>query len=355
MKYWPVVVALSMAVLFITPFNASAEDTLYDDLNYGWVNEDVLMNNYDPYTLAPHPDDPEFSLGRTNSSDSYCYYYWDSAMVGYSNGFPIANETGIYESSELYDDGAKLNPYDVQGDYYVFAILRNFTSSYYPEMPPIDAQLSKVIVTVKFLLRSDIIPEGWLSIQYHENTTIPALIPWTSNIREYDAKHHTLDSYGWYNSTLIPYLDDVAFLRWDDVVYLWDVTDFYAWNYTMITSDDLYVMWTGKQNCSDTAKICYLGVYWEWNLPYNPMSDEDNPFVVEPEEMPEVDEETNIMGIIWLVVLFIPAIAMGYFVPKLGFVAGMALMMIVLSATQTGFFVVMVIGMAALGATIYKG
>ena len=359
MKYWPVIVALSMAILFITPFNSSADG--YSDVNIGWVNEDVYMDN--DFTMDIRVGTEVLASGYVvgvSSNFSYCYYFWDEDMVGYSNGFTDSDDLGDYELSETWDDGPKINEFDVQANLYTFGIARNYTYTTYNlavnTTPNVGSVITRVAVVAKFYLGSDAIPEGWLSVQYHEDTNIPSLIPWASNVREYDAKHHSLDSYGWYNSSLIPYLDDIAFFRYQDVVYLWEVTDFYAWNYTMLTSDDVYVMWTGKQNCSDTTKLSFLGLYWEYNMTYEPVgADDDNPFIVTPEEMPEVDEETNIMGIIWLVVLFTPAIAMGYFVPKLGFVAGMALMLIVLSATQTGFFVVMVIGMAALGATVYKG
>lgn len=64
-------------------------------------------------------------------------------------------------------------------------------------------------------------------------------------------------------------------------------------------------------------------------------------------------ENTN--AIIWLIVIFTPAIAFGIFVPKLGFMAGMALMLGVFGATQAGFFPIALMGFVALGVAIYKG
>ncbi|OGN87472.1 MAG: hypothetical protein A2Z74_04700 [Chloroflexi bacterium RBG_13_46_9] len=345
---------ISLAFVFVLlsmPFNASAD---YTDVNTGWVNEDVFMAN--DFTMAMPTAGEVMDYGYTaavSSNYSFCYYFWESI----SSGFTDSEYIGDYEVSETSDDGAKLNQFDVDADFYTFAIARNYTFITTPHSVDSGSEITRVAVVAKFYIGSDNIPEGWLSIQYHEDTNIPALIPWALDVpRYYDAKYHTLDSYGWYNSTLIPNLESIAFFRWEDVVYLWDVTDFYDWNYSMLSGSDTYVMWTGKQNCSDVAEIAFLGLYFEYNMTYEPVGgDEDNPFIVPSEPMPDVDTETNIMNIIWLTVLFVPPIAMGIFVPKLGFMAGMSLMLIILSVTQEGFFVVAIIGFAALGAMIYRG
>lgn len=343
-------IAIVCALLSL-PFNASAD---YADMNYGWVNEDVYMNNDFRMDIPTSGEVIDYGYTASVSSNySFCYYYWESDSFGFTDSEHI----GDYEISETSDDGAKLNEYNVQANFYTFAIARNYTYITTPHSVNNGSEITRVAVVAKFYIGSDNIPEGWLSIQYHEDTDIPSIIPWALDTpRYYDAKYHTLDSYGWYNSTLIPNLESIAFFRYEDVVYLWDVTDFYDWNYSMLSSDDLYVMWTGKQNCSDVAEISFLGVYFEYNMTYEPIGgDEDNPFVIPTEPMPDVDTETNIMNIIWLIVLFVPPIAMGIFVPKLGFMAGMAMMLIVLSVTQDGFFVVAIMGFAALGAIIYRG
>jgi hypothetical protein len=87
-------------------------------------------------------------------------------------------------------------------------------------------------------------------------------------------------------------------------------------------------------------RIAQLGMFC---VPYYYDADEDIIFA----------ENTN--AIIWLIVIFTPAIAFGIFVPKLGFMAGMALMLGVFGVTQTGFFPIALMGFVALGVAIYKG
>jgi hypothetical protein len=355
MKYWLSASCLGMALLLILPFNASADG--YSDLNIGWVNDDVYMDN--DFTMDIQIGGESISSGyvtSVSSNYSFCYYYWESDSFGFTD----SSDIGDYELSETWDDGAKINEYGISEDFYTFAIARNYTYDTYHfsanDTPNSGSRITRVAVVAKFYIGSDNVPEGWLSVQYSEGAVIPDLIPWGMNVREYDAKYHTLDSYGWYNSSLIPNIESVAFFRYEDIVYLWEVTDFYDWTYDMLISDDVFVMWTGKQNCSDVTKLSFLGLYWEYNMTYEPIgNDEVNPFVVEPEEMPEIDFETNMMGMIWLIVLFIPPIAMGVFVPKLGYIAGMSLMLVILSITQDGFFVVTALGTASLGALVYRG
>ena len=64
--------------------------------------------------------------------------------------------------------------------------------------------------------------------------------------------------------------------------------------------------------------------------------------------------EKTFYGLIWLIIVFLPAIAIGKFVP-LGFHAGLLLMLAVLSISQPGFMSVLVIGYLAIGINIYKG
>jgi len=76
-----------------------------------------------------------------------------------------------------------------------------------------------------------------------------------------------------------------------------------------------------------------------------------------PASLPDSDAliaEINMNSLIWLIILYLPALAIAQFVPKLGFVAGMSLMLGVFGLAQAGFFQISVMGFVAMMVALYK-
>ena len=65
--------------------------------------------------------------------------------------------------------------------------------------------------------------------------------------------------------------------------------------------------------------------------------------------------ETNFFGLIWLLILFLPAMALSIYAPTLGFVIGMTITLVVFGLTQAGFFPFTFIGLLAISVVLYKG
>jgi len=63
------------------------------------------------------------------------------------------------------------------------------------------------------------------------------------------------------------------------------------------------------------------------------------------------------MSVIYLLILFAPAIVAGEYVPKIGFIFGMSMMLFILAITSSslGFFPFAIIGFLNIGVMIYKG
>jgi hypothetical protein len=95
--------------------------------------------------------------------------------------------------------------------------------------------------------------------------------------------------------------------------------------------DGLYGNASGYVRISQVAVIC---------VPY---SQDDGAFI-----------EDTMNAIIWLVIIYLPALAIAQFVPKLGFVAGMSLMLGVFGLAQPGFFQVSIMGFMAMMIGLYK-
>jgi hypothetical protein len=107
-------------------------------------------------------------------------------------------------------------------------------------------------------------------------------------------------------------------------IYLFASTDF----------DGVYSVADGYVRVSQIAVIC---------VPY---SQDDS--VINPAT------EATMNAIIWLVIIYLPALAIAQFVPKLGFVAGMSLMLGVFGLAQPGFFQVSIMGFMAMMIGLYK-
>lgn len=64
--------------------------------------------------------------------------------------------------------------------------------------------------------------------------------------------------------------------------------------------------------------------------------------------------ENMTMGIMYLAVIFLPAIGLGYFIPKIGFAVGIVVMVLILSFLDGSFVYVTVIGLASIAVLFFK-
>ena len=208
---------------------------------------------------------------------------------------------------------------------------------------------------------------GWLSVGWYTGSGNPvADTPWLTGVddiawmpvkkpsdnEEWSYMDSTHPEYGkWYNSTLwnsALHSDDMVTTFWgwghaSPFTYrLWDITSLFEWNISLITSPNLYVMYTFP-GMDDGYLFDYVGlIYLTVNETFIP-------------DTMLTGTDRVMFGFIWLIILFFPAIAMSTVIPRLGFVAGMALMLIILGLSQYGFYPVTVLGLITLGILVYKG
>lgn len=200
--------------------------------------------------------------------------------------------------------------------------------------PTVNAEVTKVSALV---IGDALLTQGWFSIGFTSNFAASA--PWLSgNSQDFTTTGANEAIKGiWRNSTLFPHID------WGTgnmVRNIWDITDLYDWNLSLVESPDLRIMWTTCRN--RTLFIDYLGIQFEY---YDVARDSD---------LPIVTEEIQMKSLIWLLVVFAPAIIMQPVAPKIGFIAGMALMLGVLGLSNPDFFPMSLIGFVGVAVLAYK-
>ena len=125
----------------------------------------------------------------------------------------------------------------------------------------------------------------------------------------------------------------------------WNVTGLRVWTVTELVSQYSFrTSWKFISNFTE-QNIDYVGVRYYYEF--------DN--LTGTFGYPEVATGYNIYGLLWLFIMFTPTIAISQYVPKIGFVAGITIMLIILGATQSGFFPTMLIGICGIAVLMYKG
>lgn len=72
-------------------------------------------------------------------------------------------------------------------------------------------------------------------------------------------------------------------------------------------------------------------------------------------DVPALSFSTVMYGMIWMLVIFLPALLLGVFAPQVGFIGGLAFMLIVFSVVELSFIPTMIIGMIGIAIVFYKG
>lgn len=89
----------------------------------------------------------------------------------------------------------------------------------------------------------------------------------------------------------------------------------------------------------------YIGVEYLYYPSSNELTEFDNPYL---------DLEEMITALMYLIIIFVPAIALNYFVPKIGFAVGMSIMLVVFMLLYTSFLYVSLIGLISVALLFYK-
>lgn len=272
--------------------------------------------------------------------------------------FPIpeAYEMGVVRTStwayhgllDTMGDGKVdyFNPLNWNYNYRVFAIAYGYNEfDIFGDStpPPNNSIISEVKATIFSGLGG--INAGWFSVGITTGinwwTGTDFLGTWVPHVYYSPSLGAGTDSGIWHNSTQFP--AKTGNYQSNE----WNITSLYSWNITMLMDSHLEVMWTQGQNTSSgSGSVDYLGLKYKiLNYSYTPITG----------EYPYQDFTTNFYGLIWLLIMYLPAMAMGQFIPKLGFMAGMTLMLIVIGAIEITFVPFMILGLCILGITVYKG
>jgi hypothetical protein len=205
---------------------------------------------------------------------------------------------------------------------------------------------------IRFSVGNGHVNEGYFSVSYNDTVSLVNRGTWIESTRFYTPLPNTIPNNTtnyWWNSSLVPYRQSQSFVDNGRICYRWDITPFYDWNVSMLQSDDLYIMWTTQQNWSAYPMyIDYIGINYIYNTVLYNWTTIIDPIVTELSNQLE--------SIVWLLLLYLPTIAITQYVPELGFVIGMALMLIVLTVyVGTSFLEVLFIGAGSIMIIMYKG
>jgi len=125
----------------------------------------------------------------------------------------------------------------------------------------------------------------------------------------------------------------------------WNITGLRAWTITDLVSEYSFRVSYRFTTNFTVQNIDYVGIRYWYTF--------DN--LTGTFGYPTVTTGYNINGLLWLFIMFTPTIAISQYVPKIGFVAGITIMLIILGATQSGFLPTMIIGIVGVAVLMYKG
>lgn len=101
------------------------------------------------------------------------------------------------------------------------------------------------------------------------------------------------------------------------------------------------------------VNLDYLGLHYSWSVNVSGQAWKN---YINPNQFvwfPHLKE--NIMGVVWLLFIFFPAIVLGEAVPKIGFIVGSALMLVFLALIIPGFIPISILGMIGISIVAYRG
>jgi hypothetical protein len=297
------------------------------------------------------PFDPfnPFPLGGGNVYCPMAYGIQGSSNIGYYDSDKIHNlqEYGRYNTTWGADgDFADFNPRNLDYGSMIYIAGNQYNKSGLYGFIPLYSNIT--ITNVKaIIIAPDHIKTGYFSLKLSTVSTAVAFPWWGWGGISFQPAGAGVDTAYVYNSTLFPHISSTALVPYPANV--WDITSKANWTYDLITSIDTYISWTtiGNTTIAGADYIDYIGLWWQYYADFNYTGTWNGTLI------PSFSDNFN--SILWLLIVFAPALALQYMLPKIGYAFGMFLMLFIFGLTQTNFMYVTIIGISALGIMLYKG
>ena len=323
---FPIVVTLLLILSTFIMLFASADDVPFDPFN-------------------PFPQGGGNVLGPT----AWLHDAWSNIDNFDTNPWGAQQYGGHDAFSYMTTNYTNMNPRSLTYNYETWYVSRQFNMSGLWSFIPTYSNIT--ITSVKAFIVGPLaghLKEGWFSIK----TTaldIRTVAPWilVPN-RPYNSSGHAdVDTAYLTNSTLFPYTDFSAFEP--TPAHTWDITSLTNWTLPLLISTNLCVMWTTVENNVPSGDLVdYIGLWWQYYANFNYTGIGGGVI-----QNPSFTDNFN--SILWLLIIFAPALALQYMLPKIGYAFGMFLMLFIFGLTQVNFMYVTIIGISAVGIMLYKG
>ena len=323
---------------------------VYDESVFDITWDITGIFNFTPLTIKS--DDFMIRFNYTGSDYDWTIIDYIGIYFKYSSYLsPLPNHASYREESIL-------EPYYITEDFigqygYQYIATRGFSNPSYPggwTGPYSLPRTNDTITDVKIIMtaHSQFISPGWLSFSLVNTSKWNKGQPWLSDNQS---------GASWFNSstydlTVSNATGDPNLLEgYLPMQYTWDVFNLTNWTpailkyYSPTNQSPLTIMWTMFLD-GTPVKIDYLGLYYTFN--YTGSAGGGG-------SLPTVEMAKNTFGFIWLLIVFLPSIVMTNAIPKVGFVAGMTLMLIIVSLVHNNFIPFMLIGLIGMVILVYKG
>lgn len=301
--------------------------------------DDIPFDPFVPFPLGGgQVSTPE--AGLTQGSSNINYYtnqqVYNLRTYGYYSTSPYYLQTGNYTN---------INPRLLNNAKTVYFWGRQYNhSSQLGQIMPTDPNITitKVYAMIAY---PTLLKTGWFSISFID---IYTAAPWAAtSYSDFTTTGAWANTSYLFNSTLYPYTV-VGGFPYHPGLTMWDITSITNWTLAKLISPTTYVMWTTIENVTAGAGtyVDYIGLSWEYCLMnWN--------YTESPNIIPSF--ESNFNSILWLLIVFAPALALQYMLPKIGYAFGMFISLFIFGITETNFMYVTIIGISALGVMLYKG
>ena len=146
-----------------------------------------------------------------------------------------------------------------------------------------------------------------------------------------------------YNSTWIDYENYSDVQSEGTWHHAWNITSMV--NFTILNSPYFQIWFNYARNYPHAFQCDYLGLTYKFSWGTT-------------EYLPETEEEvfhSTFYGLIWLLIFYLPVLAVTNVVGKYGFLFGMTIMLLTLGFSQAGLTSTMIVGFIAIAIVAYKG
>lgn len=321
-------VAMLLTLSTFVMFVSSADDTPFDPFNpFPQGGGNIIA--------------PEAYL--TQGSPNIGYYsnqnVYNLRTFGYYNTTPAYLQSGNYTN---------INPRTISGSNWLYFWGRQYNHS--NELGQIIPTYPNIIITKVYaiIIYPHHLKTGWFSVKV-SSVDFNTATPWLSYGMYFSTSGAGVNTSYLFNSTLYPY-QEIGGFPYNLGITEWDITSITNWTLSKITSINTYVMWTTieSQPISPGDYVDYIGLRWEYYATNWSYTGEQDLNLIP-------GFEDNFNSILWLLIVFAPALALQYMLPKIGYAFGMFISLFIFGLTEPNFMYVTIIGISALGVMLYKG